>query len=93
MSDESSGSGLKNAIIGLVTIIVTAVAGVIGKQMMGEETAAAPAAAAAPVINLNVENNNSVKGGSGGGGAAPAAAPSPKPAPKKDDWTKAEPKW
>ncbi len=89
MSEESSGGGLKNAIIGLVTIIVTAIAGVIGKQLMGgDEAATTPPAATAPVINLNVENNNSVKGGSGGG--APAPAPAPK---KKDDWTKEEPKW
>jgi hypothetical protein len=93
MSEESSGSGLKNAIIGLVTIIVTAVAGVVGKNLMGgdEAPAAAAVAAPAPIINLNVENNNSVKGGSGGGSSAPA--PAAKPAPKKDDWTKAEPKW
>ena len=89
MSEESSGGGLKNAIIGLVTIIVTAIAGVIGKQLMGgDEAAPAPAPAVAPVV-INLENNNTVKGGSGGGTAAPAA----KPAPKKDDWTKAEPKW
>ncbi len=94
MSEESSGGGLKNAIIGLVTIIVTAIAGVIGKNIMGGDEAAAPApAAAAPVINLNLENNNTVKGGSAGGASAPAAAPAPKPAPKKDDWAKAEPKW
>jgi len=93
MSEESSGGGLKNAIIGLVTIVVTAIAGVIGKNVMGGDEAAAPApaAAAAPVINLNLENNNTVKGGSGGGSSAPA--PAAKPAPKKDDWTKAEPKW
>jgi hypothetical protein len=90
MSEESSGSGLKNALIGLVTIIVTAVAGVVGKNLMGGDEAPATAAVAAPapIINLNVENNNSVKGGSGGG-----SAPAAKPAPKKDDWTKAEPKW
>ncbi len=94
MSEESGGSGLKNAILGLVTIIVTAIAGVIGKNIMGGDEAAAPApAAAAPVINLNLENNNTVKGGSAGGASAPAAAPAPKPAPKKDDWAKAEPKW
>ena len=91
MSEESSGSGLKNAIIGLVTIIVTAGAGVVGKMLMGGDEAPVDAVAApAPIINLNVENNNTVKGGGGsGGGSAPAA----KPAPKKDDWTKAEPKW
>ncbi len=88
MSEESSGGGLKNAIIGLVTIIITAIAGVVGKQLMGGDEAAVPAPAVAPVV-INLENNNTVKGGSGGGAAAPAA----KPAPKKDDWTKAEPKW
>jgi len=92
MSEESSGSGLKNAIIGLVTIIVTAGAGVVGKMLMGgDEAPPAAVAAPAPIINLNVENNNSVKGGSGGGSSAPV--PAAKPAPKKDDWTKAEPKW
>jgi hypothetical protein len=85
MSEESSGGGLKNAIIGLVTIIVTALAGVIGKQMMGGDDEA-PAPAVAPVI-INLENNNTVKGGGSGGVSAPA------PKPKKDDWTKAEPKW
>ena len=91
MSEESSGSGLKNAIIGLVTIIITAVAGVVGKNLMGgDEAPAAVVAAPAPIINLNVENNNSVKGGGGSDGTSTPAA---KPAPKKDDWTKAEPKW
>ena len=90
MSEESSGSGLKNALIGLVTIIVTAVAGVVGKNLMGGDEAPAAVAAPAPIINLNVENNNSVKGGGGSDGTSTPAA---KPAPKKDDWTKAEPKW
>jgi hypothetical protein len=90
MSEESSGGGLKNALIGLITIIVTAIAGVIGKNMMGgDEAATAPVPAVAPVI-INLENNNTVGGGGSGGGAA---APAAKPAPKKDDWTKAEPKW
>ena len=54
MSEESSGGGLKNAIIGLVTIIVTAIAGVIGKQLMGGDEATTPPPAAAPVvINLD----------------------------------------
>ena len=86
MSEENAGGGLKNAIIGLVTIIVTAIAGVIGKQMMGGDEAAAHAPAVAPVI-INLENNNNGGGGSGG-----AAAPA-KPAPKKDDWKNAEPRW
>lgn len=87
MSEENAGGGnIKNAIIGLITIIVTAVTGIVAKNFMGgEDEASTPPAAVAPVINLNIENNNSVKGGSGG--AAPA------PAPKKDDWKNVEPKW
>lgn len=89
MSDEAQGGGgLKNAIIGLVTIIVTAIAGVIGKKMMGGDEAAAPAPAVAPVV-INLENNNTVKGGGSGSGAAAPA----KPAPKKDDHLKKEPLW
>ena len=88
MSEEGQGGGLKNALIGLVTIIVTAIAGVIGKKMMGDDEAAAPApvVAPAPVINLNLENN--VRGG---GSSAPA--PAPAPAPKADDVKTAKPKW
>jgi hypothetical protein len=91
MSEEAQGGGgLKSAIIGLITIIVTAIAGVIGKNIMGgDEAATAPVPAVAPVI-INLENNNTVGGGGSGGGTA---APAAKPAPKKDDWTKAEPKW
>jgi hypothetical protein len=93
MSDEeNSGSGLKNALIGLVTIIVTAIAGVVGKQIMGGDDAPAPApvVAPAPIINLNLENNNSV---TNSGGAASGAAPAPAAAPKKDDHLKKEPLW
>jgi hypothetical protein len=91
MSEESGSGGLKNAIIGLVTIIVTAIAGVVGKKMMGDDEAAAPApvVAPAPIINLNLENNNTVSGGGNGG----AATPAPKAAPKKDDHLKKEPLW
>lgn len=85
MSEESSSGGLKNAIIGLITIIVTAIAGVIGKKMMGDDEATTPAPVSAPVI-INLENNVSASGGS--------TTPAPtKATPKKDDWTKAEPKW
>lgn len=89
--EEKGGSGLKNAIIGLVTIVVTAIAGVIGKKIMGGEEAPAPVAATAPAPNIIINNSqtqaSTTKGGS-------SAAPATKPAePKKDGWTKAEPKW
>lgn len=94
MSEEQSGgSGLKNAIIGLVTIIVTAIAGVVGKKVMGGDEAPAPAAASAPAPNIIINNSQTQSGGKGGSSAAPPPAPASKPAPKKDDWTKAEPKW
>jgi hypothetical protein len=92
MSEEqSSGGGLKNAIIGLVTIIVTAIAGVIGKKVMGGDEAPAPAAAvSAPAPNIIINNSQTQAGGAKGGSAAPATKPAE---PKKDGWTKAEPKW
>ena len=85
MSEESSGSGLKNAIIGLITIIITAVAGVIGKKMMGEDAPVAAVVAPAPVVpNIIINNTQSgpvrdvIRG---------------KVEEKKDDWTKKAPKW
>lgn len=88
MSEEQGGgSGLRNAIIGLITIIVTALTGIVAKNFIGEDDATPPPAATAPVV-INLENNNTVKTGGGSGGAAQAPAPK-----KKDDWTKAEPKW
>mgnify|MGYP006268640451 CR=1 FL=1 len=92
MSEEEKGGGsLKNAIIGLVTIIVTAIAGVIGKKVMGGDEAPAPAAVTAPAPNIIINNSQTQAGGAKGGTTAPA--PAAKLAPKKDDWTKAEPKW
>jgi hypothetical protein len=90
MSDEEqggSGGGLKNAIIGLITIIVTAITGIVAKNVMGGDEASTPAPVAAPSININLENN--VKTGGGSGGTA-APAPAPK---KKDSWLQEEPKW
>lgn len=85
MSEESSGSGLKNAIIGLITIIITAVAGVVGKKMMGEDAPVAAVVAPAPVVpNIIINNTQSgpvrdvIRG---------------KVEEKKDDWTKKAPKW
>jgi|AACY02.15.fsa_nt_gi hypothetical protein len=87
MSEEkeaSGGSGLKNAIIGLITIIVTAIAGVIGKKVLGGDEAPA-AAVSAPAPNI-VINNTQAGGGTGG-------KSDEKKEEKKDGWTKKEPKW
>ena len=87
MSEEkeaSGGSGLKNAIIGLITIIVTAIAGVIGKKVLGGDEAPV-AAVSAPAPNI-VINNTQAGGGTGG-------KPAEKKEEKKDGWTKKEPKW
>ena len=90
MSEETaSGGGLKNAIIGLVTIIVTAIAGVIGKKVLGGDEAPAPAAVAAPAPNIVINNSQTQAGGAKGGSGAPAE----KKEEKKDGWTKKEPKW
>ena len=85
MSEESSGSGLKNAIIGLITIIITAVAGVVGKKMMGEDAPVAAVVAPAPVVP-NIIINNTQSG-------PVRDMIRQKVEEKKDDWTKKAPKW
>ena len=93
MSEESSGGGLKNAIIGLVTIVVTAVTGVVAKAFMGgDEDTSAPAPAVAPVINLNLENNNEVNNGGGSPEVIVIEQPAEKE-PEPDAHLKARPKW
>jgi len=90
MSEESGGS-LKNAIIGLITVVVTALTGIVANKFMGgEETE--PAAAVAPVINLNLENNNEVSAG----GDSPEVIVIEQPAaeePAPDAHLRAKPKW
>ena len=86
MSEESSGSGLKNAIIGLITIIITAVAGVVGKKMMGEDAPVAAVVAPAPVVVPNIIINNTQSG-------PVRDVIRQKVEEKKDDWTKKTPKW
>ena len=85
MSEESSGSGLKNAIIGLITIIITAVAGVVGKKMMGEDAPVAAVVAPAPVVPNIIINNTQ--------GGPVRDMIRQKVEEKKDDWTKKAPKW
>jgi len=89
MSEENSGGsgGLRNAIIGLISILITAITGIVAKNFMSDDTTPPPAATAPAPVVINLENNVKA-GGSGGGSATPAPAPK-----KKDDWTKAEPKW
>ena len=86
MSEESSGSGLKNAIIGLITIIITAVAGVVGKKMMGEDAPVAAVVAPAPVVVPNIIINNTQSG-------PVRDVIRGKVEERKDDWTKKAPKW
>lgn len=86
MSEESSGSGLKNAIIGLITIIITAVAGVVGKKMMGEDAPVAAVVAPAPSVVPNIIINNTQSG-------PVRDMIRQKVEEKKDDWTKKAPKW
>jgi len=84
--EESTMSGIKKAIISGVTLLVTALTGLLVNKISGgekKEAAPAPAAAVAPSIIINNSQSNS------GGGAAPAK----KLEEKKDGWTKKEPKW
>jgi len=63
---EEGGNSLKNSIIGLITVVVTALTGMVANNFLGEDdTGDEPVAAAAPVINLNLENNNQLNNNGG----------------------------
>ena len=94
---ESTGSSIKNIVIGLVSTITLGVGGWFTTKLTGGDEKETPAAAA-PVINITNSNQQSQAAGKtviinkGGGTAQPA--PAPKPKKKEGDEFKEEaPKW
>ncbi len=61
---ESTGSSIKNIIIGLVSTITLAVGGFITNKLTGGDEKETPVQQAAPVINI--QNNQTQTAGSGG---------------------------
>lgn len=66
---ESTGSSLKNILLGLAGTVTLAVGTYVTKLVTGEEDVATPAAisAPAPVINITTNNTQQQKQSSGGG--------------------------
>jgi hypothetical protein len=95
---ESTGTSIKNIIIGLISTVTLGVGGFITTKLTGgEEKEATPAAA--PVINI--QNTQTQQQAAGGGKTViikekEAAKPADQPKPKKkegDEFKEAEPKW
>jgi len=97
---ESTGTSLKNIILGTVSTITLGVGTWVTTKLTGGEEDKAPAATAAPAPVINITNSNQQSQAAGGGKtvvikekSVPAAAPAEKPKPKKDEFLKEEPKW
>ena len=94
---ESTGSSIKNIVIGLVSTITLGVGGWFTTKLTGGDEKETPAAAA-PVINITNSNQQSQAAGKtviiNKGGDGKPAAPAPKPKKKEGDEFKEEaPKW
>ena len=96
---ESTGSSIKNIVIGLVSTITLGVGGWFTTKLTGGDEKETPAAAA-PVINITNSNQQSQAAGktviiNKGGGTNPAPAPKPAPVKKKDgdEFKEEAPKW
>ena len=96
---ESTGTSLKNILIGLVSTVTLGVGGFITNQLTGgEEEAKTEVAAPAPVINITNSNQQSQQAAAAGGKtviikekAAPASSqPAAQPAPAKPVKTETE---
>jgi outer membrane scaffolding protein for murein synthesis (MipA/OmpV family) len=99
---ESTGSSIKNMIIGLVSTITLGVGTWVTTKLTGGEEDKTPVQQAAPVINIqNTQNQSQSAGGKtviikekAVGGNAQSAQPQPKPKKKEGDEFKEEaPKW
>ena len=94
---ESTGSSIKNIIIGLVSTITLGLGGWFTTKLTGGDEKETPAAVA-PIINI--QNNQTQTAGGGGKtiiinkGGDGKAAPAPKPKKKEgDEFKEAAPKW
>jgi hypothetical protein len=96
---ETTGTSLKNILIGLVSTVTLGVGGFITNKLTGgEEEAKTEVAAPAPVINITNSNQQSQQAAAGGKTviikekAAPssAAQPAAQPAPAKPVKTETE---
>jgi len=96
---ESTGSSIKNMIIGLVSTITLGVGTWVTTKLTGGEEDKAPVQQAAPIINIqNTQNQSQSAGGktviikekAAGGATQPAAKPKKK---EGDEFKEEAPKW
>jgi len=96
---ESTGSSIKNMVIGLVSTITLGVGGWATTKLTGGDEKETPAQQAAPVINITNSNQQSQAAGKtviinkGGDGKPVAPAPKPKPKKEGDEFKEEAPKW
>ena len=95
---ESTGTSLKNILIGLVSTITLGVGGWFTTKLTGGEEEKAPVQQAAPVINITNSNQQQQAAGKtiiiNKGGDAKPVQPAAKPKKKEGDEFKEEaPKW
>jgi hypothetical protein len=95
--EEGTWSGLKKTIIGTVSTIVLGAGTWVGTTLFGGGDDKPEAAPAQPSIIINNTQQQQQAAGKTvivkEVQAAPAKPAEEKPKPKKDDWTKEEPKW
>jgi hypothetical protein len=100
---ESTGSSIKNMIIGLVSTITLGVGTWVTTKLTGGEEDKTPVQQAAPVINIqNTQNQSQSAGGKtviikekavGGGNAQPTPAEKPKPKKEGDEFKEKPAAW
>ena len=94
--EQSTGSSIKNMIIGLVSTITLGVGTWVTTQLTGGDKEETPVQQAAPVINITNSNQQSQAAGKTviiKEKSNPAAPPAEKPKPKKDEHLEKEPQW
>jgi hypothetical protein len=101
--EQSTGSSIKNMIIGLVSTITLGVGTWVTTQLTGGDKEETPVQQAAPVINITNSNQQAQQQSAGKtviikekavGGNTQPAQPQPKPKKKEGDEFKEEaPKW
>lgn len=94
---ESTGSSMKNVIIGFISTITLGVGGWITTKLTGGDEKETPVQTAAPVININQTQQQAAGGGKtviikekASEPAKPAATPKKK---EGDDFKEEAPKW
>ena len=94
--EQSTGSSLKNVIIGFISTITLGVGGWITTKLTGDDEKEAPVQQAAPVININ-QSQQQVAGGSKTVVIKEKETVKEKPAPQKkkegDEFKQEEAKW